>query len=77
MQENIIKGVYNFDDPAWHGVSEASKHFIRKLLQPDINSRWITEAAYAHYWLDKSDLYNRFEFEIARPFHATEFTIFR
>lgn len=34
--ENIVKGVYSYDDPSWNDISSEAKDFISKLLLVDL-----------------------------------------
>jgi serine/threonine protein kinase len=49
--KKITEVKYDFDDPAWDGVSETAKDLIRKLLVKDPVSRLNATDALKHPWL--------------------------
>lgn len=49
--ERISRCDYNFDDPAWNGVSDSAKDFVSKLLVHDPAKRMSAEEALQHPWL--------------------------
>jgi calcium/calmodulin-dependent protein kinase I len=53
--ENIVKGVYSFDDLSWDDISLEAKDFICKLLLVDPLKRMTIEEALVHPWLKRVD----------------------
>mmetsp|Transcript_66788 Transcript_66788/g.105671 ORF Transcript_66788/g.105671 Transcript_66788/m.105671 type:complete len:794 (+) Transcript_66788:59-2440(+) len=51
MQDNIIENNWDFDDPAWDGVSKNAKDLITALLQPNPAKRLRASALRNHEWV--------------------------
>lgn len=49
--KKITEVKYDFDDPAWDGISDVAKDLIRKLLVKDPAERLTASAALKHPWL--------------------------
>ncbi len=48
---NICKGKFDFNDPAWEGISESAKHLICQLIVIDPEKRYGTEELLKHPWV--------------------------
>jgi len=49
--KKILAVDYNFDDPAWEGVSDNAKLVVRNLLMKDPKKRWTAEQALKDSWV--------------------------
>ena len=49
--EKILSADYDFPDPEWTHVSDAAKHFIRKLIVKEPEARFTAQAALEDQWL--------------------------
>jgi len=52
--EKVVKGLYEFKDSEWEGISEDAKDLIRKLLEYDPEKRLSAEDALNHSWFAKT-----------------------
>ncbi len=52
--EKVVKGLYEFKDSEWEGISEDAKDLIRKLLEYDPEKRLSAEDALKHPWFSKT-----------------------
>jgi len=48
--EKVVKGLYEFKDSEWEGVSENAKDLIRKLLEYSPEKRLSADEALNHPW---------------------------
>lgn len=51
MQQLILSGKWDFDDPAWDEVSEKAKDLIRKLMEPNPQQRTSAAEMLTHPWV--------------------------
>jgi len=63
--EKILSADYDFPDPEWTHVSDAAKHFIRKLIVKEPEARYSAAAALEDPWLagesvQQQDLHSNF-----------------
>ena len=52
--EKVVKGLYEFKDSEWEGISEDAKDLIRKLLEYSPEKRLSAEEALNHPWFVKT-----------------------
>lgn len=52
--EKVVKGLYEFKNSEWEGISEDAKDLIRKLLEYDPEKRLSAEDALNHPWFSKT-----------------------
>lgn len=48
---NICAGKYDFNDPAWDGISESAKDLIRHLIVVDPEKRYGCDEVLQHPWI--------------------------
>jgi serine/threonine protein kinase len=53
--KKVKLGKFNFNDPAWKGISDQCKDFISKLLTLDQNKRPSAEEALKHPWIEQAN----------------------
>mmetsp|Transcript_4118 Transcript_4118/g.4768 ORF Transcript_4118/g.4768 Transcript_4118/m.4768 type:complete len:473 (+) Transcript_4118:374-1792(+) len=53
LWENICKGEFDFNDPAWEPISAQAKDLIKKLIVIDPKRRFTTEQLLAHPWVEQ------------------------
>ena len=51
MQKLILKGQWDFQDPAWAGVSDKAKDLVTLLLEPDPQKRLSASQMLLHPWV--------------------------
>eukprot|EP00924_Labyrinthula_sp_SR-Ha-C_P007439 snap_masked-scaffold_24-processed-gene-3.22-mRNA-1 protein AED:0.09 eAED:0.09 QI:0/-1/0/1/-1/1/1/0/438 len=51
LWNNICSGEFDFDDPAWDGISLQAKDLIRKLIVVDPEKRYTTDDLLTHPWV--------------------------
>jgi len=56
IMKKVKLGKFNFNDPAWKGISDMCKDFISKLLTLDQTKRPSAEEALKHPWLEAANL---------------------
>ena len=56
IMKKVKLGKFNFNDPAWKGISDNCKDFITKLLTLDQNKRPSADEALKHPWLESATL---------------------
>ena len=50
LRRNVNSGVYDFDDPVWHSISDGAKDLIRKLIVVDPEARLTARQVLEHPW---------------------------
>lgn len=50
LWDNICKGEFDFDDPAWETISAQAKDLIKRLIVVDAKKRYTTQDLLSHPW---------------------------